>query len=108
MTDIISNIKDQLTEAGVEEPSLSANYLLSCCLSARVPHVPVLARDWEKQSHTCLTDSKHCYNAGCPTSLYNTLWEIGTLETSLSSADLQSSFPGQRPSSWSTLSKTIC
>jgi len=58
MTDIISNIKDQLTEAGVEEPSLSANYLLSCCLSPRVPHVPVLARDWEKQSHTCLTDSQ--------------------------------------------------
>jgi len=58
MTDIIASIKDQLTKAGVDEPSLSANYLLSCCMTPRDPHVPVLARDWEKHQNTYLSESQ--------------------------------------------------
>jgi len=52
----LDKITDQLTEAEVPEPALSAKYLLSCCLSPE-PHSttrPVLAGDWTKLS-TCTT-----------------------------------------------------
>lgn len=53
---LVTSITEQLTEAGISEPELSASYLLSKCLSNNDPGVPVMSRDWTRvPAETCLS-----------------------------------------------------
>ena len=52
--DIVTQVSEQLSAMNIPEPKLSANYLVSCCVSNSDRHVPVLARDWEQHRDTCL------------------------------------------------------
>jgi len=56
---LVTSISEQLTEAGISEPHLSASYLLSKCLSSNGPSVPVMSRDWTRvPDDTCLSPAQ--------------------------------------------------
>lgn len=56
---LVTNITEQLTEAGISEPQLSASYLVSKCLSGNNPRVPVMSRDWTRvPDDTCLSSAQ--------------------------------------------------
>ena len=56
---LVTSITEQLTEAGISEPQLSASYLVSKCLSENDPRVPVMSRDWTRvPDDTCLSPAQ--------------------------------------------------
>jgi len=56
--DIVTQVEEKLSAAKIPEPKLSAKYLVSKCLSSSDPHVPVLAREWERHHDSCLNQTQ--------------------------------------------------
>jgi len=59
LTKVVSQVQDKLAAAGVPEPELSANYLLSrSLLSSSDKTTPVLAHDWSREEATSLNQEQ--------------------------------------------------
>jgi len=59
LADVVADVEAKLSAAGVPEPELSAQYLVSRCLvSSSVKTKPVLASDWSKDQTISLTQEQ--------------------------------------------------
>merc|ERR1719220_1212676 len=56
LPDLVTSISRQLEEAETPEPRLSAEYLVSCCLSTGQAGTPVMSADWTSHPASFLTE----------------------------------------------------